>query len=66
MDNLQEKELHQLQQIQDKAKESCMAYFRLLHSLFQDSYCGLSNIGGRLSAPATIMYSAKVDMLIVD
>ncbi|GJU48013.1 hypothetical protein Tco_1217568 [Tanacetum coccineum] len=30
--NLQEKELHQLQQMQDKAKESCMASFRLLHS----------------------------------
>ncbi|GJS20426.1 hypothetical protein Tco_0449058 [Tanacetum coccineum] len=33
--NSQEKELHQLQQMQDKAKESCMASFRLLHSLLQ-------------------------------
>nr|GFB10282.1 hypothetical protein [Tanacetum cinerariifolium] len=30
--NLQERELHQLQQMQDKAKESCMTSFRLLHS----------------------------------
>ncbi|GKE09270.1 hypothetical protein Tco_1412821 [Tanacetum coccineum] len=27
-----EKELHQLQQMQDKAKESCMVSFQLLHS----------------------------------
>ncbi|GKE30063.1 hypothetical protein Tco_1445447 [Tanacetum coccineum] len=27
-----ERELHQLQQMQDKAKESCMTLFRLLHS----------------------------------
>ncbi|GJY69477.1 hypothetical protein Tco_0472459 [Tanacetum coccineum] len=30
--NSQERELHQLQQMQDKAKESCMVSFRLLHS----------------------------------
>ncbi|GJU23044.1 hypothetical protein Tco_1156386 [Tanacetum coccineum] len=30
--NSQERELHQLQQMQDKAKESCMTSFRLLHS----------------------------------
>nr|GEV44124.1 hypothetical protein [Tanacetum cinerariifolium] len=30
--NFQEKELQQLQQMQDKAKESCMVSFRLLHS----------------------------------
>ncbi|GJX73775.1 hypothetical protein Tco_0312370 [Tanacetum coccineum] len=30
--NLQERELHQLQQMQHKAKESCMKFFRLLHS----------------------------------
>ncbi|GKA23103.1 hypothetical protein Tco_0709065 [Tanacetum coccineum] len=30
--NFQERELHQLQQMQDKAKESCMVSFRLLHS----------------------------------
>ncbi|GJY93638.1 hypothetical protein Tco_0509420 [Tanacetum coccineum] len=30
--NSQERELHQLQQMQDKAKESCMVFFRLLHS----------------------------------
>nr|GEU39447.1 putative reverse transcriptase domain-containing protein [Tanacetum cinerariifolium] len=29
--NFQERELHQLQQMQDKAKESCMVSFRLLH-----------------------------------
>ncbi|GJW36653.1 hypothetical protein Tco_0059573 [Tanacetum coccineum] len=28
----QKRELHQLQQMQDKAKESCMASFRILHS----------------------------------
>ncbi|GJR65779.1 hypothetical protein Tco_0011844 [Tanacetum coccineum] len=31
----QERELHQLQQMQDKAKESCMTSFRLLHSFLQ-------------------------------
>nr|GEV23482.1 hypothetical protein [Tanacetum cinerariifolium]GEV23488.1 hypothetical protein [Tanacetum cinerariifolium] len=30
--NSQERELHQLQQMQDKAKKSCMVSFRLLHS----------------------------------
>ncbi|GJS37176.1 hypothetical protein Tco_0535558 [Tanacetum coccineum] len=30
--NSQKKELHQLKQMQDKAKESCMISFRLLHS----------------------------------
>ncbi|GKC41446.1 hypothetical protein Tco_1059168 [Tanacetum coccineum] len=30
--NSQEREMHQLQQMQDKAKESCMISFRLLHS----------------------------------
>ncbi|GJU78074.1 hypothetical protein Tco_1275144 [Tanacetum coccineum] len=30
--NFQERELYQLQQMQDKAKESCMISFRLLHS----------------------------------
>ncbi|GJT80190.1 hypothetical protein Tco_1054532 [Tanacetum coccineum] len=30
--NSQESELHQLQQMQDKAKENCMVSFRLLHS----------------------------------
>ncbi|GJZ32561.1 hypothetical protein Tco_0577997 [Tanacetum coccineum] len=33
--NSQERELHQLQQMQDKAKESCMTSFRLLHSFLQ-------------------------------
>ncbi|GJX19911.1 hypothetical protein Tco_0222588 [Tanacetum coccineum] len=33
--NSQERELHQLQQMKDKSKESCMASFRLLHSLLQ-------------------------------
>ncbi|GKA08188.1 hypothetical protein Tco_0687519 [Tanacetum coccineum] len=33
--NSQERELHQLQQMQDKAKESCMASFRLLHPVLQ-------------------------------
>ncbi|GKA38453.1 hypothetical protein Tco_0731004 [Tanacetum coccineum] len=33
--NSQERELHKLQQMQDKAKESCMASFRLLHSLLK-------------------------------
>ncbi|GJR60794.1 hypothetical protein Tco_1502956 [Tanacetum coccineum] len=30
--NSQEREMHQLQQMQDKAKEKCMKSFRLLHS----------------------------------
>ncbi|GKA01287.1 hypothetical protein Tco_0673952 [Tanacetum coccineum] len=33
----QEREMHQLQQMQDKAKESCMTSFRLLHSFLQTS-----------------------------
>ncbi|GJU75032.1 hypothetical protein Tco_1266437 [Tanacetum coccineum] len=33
--NSQESELHQLQQIQDNAKESCMTSFQLLHSFLQ-------------------------------
>ncbi|GKD27463.1 hypothetical protein Tco_1233677, partial [Tanacetum coccineum] len=33
--NSQEGESHQLQQMQDKAKQSCMASFRLLHSFLQ-------------------------------
>nr|GEU64365.1 hypothetical protein [Tanacetum cinerariifolium] len=33
--NSQEKELHQLQQMQDNAKESCMTSFQLLHSFLQ-------------------------------
>ncbi|GJX18167.1 hypothetical protein Tco_0218999 [Tanacetum coccineum] len=33
--NFQERELYQLQQMQDKAKESCMISFRLLHSHLQ-------------------------------
>ncbi|GJW72589.1 hypothetical protein Tco_0129506 [Tanacetum coccineum] len=33
--NLQERELHQLQQMQDNAKESCMTSFQLLHSFLQ-------------------------------
>ncbi|GJW31483.1 retrovirus-related pol polyprotein from transposon TNT 1-94 [Tanacetum coccineum] len=33
--NSQERELHQLQQMQDKANERCMASFRLLHSLLK-------------------------------
>ncbi|GJZ19594.1 hypothetical protein Tco_0556184 [Tanacetum coccineum] len=34
--NSQERELHQLQQMQDKAKESCMESFQLLHSLLKN------------------------------
>ncbi|GKC86239.1 hypothetical protein Tco_1141956 [Tanacetum coccineum] len=48
--NSQERELHQLQQMQDKAKESCMASFRLLHSLLKvlsnDDLKGTSIKGG--------------------
>ncbi|GKC17959.1 hypothetical protein Tco_1014741 [Tanacetum coccineum] len=33
--NSQERELHQLQQMQDNAKESCFTSFRLLHSFLQ-------------------------------
>ncbi|GKB10996.1 hypothetical protein Tco_0844919 [Tanacetum coccineum] len=33
--NSQERELHQLQQMQDNAKESCLTSFRLLHSFLQ-------------------------------
>ncbi|GKA98094.1 hypothetical protein Tco_0825988 [Tanacetum coccineum] len=38
--NSQERELHQLQQMQDKAKKSCMTSFRLLHSFLQKSNLG--------------------------
>ncbi|GJV75404.1 hypothetical protein Tco_1506988 [Tanacetum coccineum] len=42
-----ERELHQLQQMQDKAKESCMTSFRLLHSFLQVlSYNELKINGG--------------------
>ncbi|GJX93116.1 hypothetical protein Tco_0347702 [Tanacetum coccineum] len=34
--NSQEREMHQLQQMQDKAKEKCMESFRLLHSHLKD------------------------------
>nr|GEU32646.1 hypothetical protein [Tanacetum cinerariifolium] len=34
-DDIQERELHQLQLMQENAKESCMASFRLLHSFLQ-------------------------------
>nr|GEW96675.1 hypothetical protein [Tanacetum cinerariifolium] len=34
-DNIQERELHQLQLMQENAKESCMTSFRLLHSVLQ-------------------------------
>ncbi|GJU26753.1 hypothetical protein Tco_1165374 [Tanacetum coccineum] len=34
-DDIQERELHQLQQMQHKAKESCMKSFRLLQSHLQ-------------------------------
>ncbi|GJR78624.1 hypothetical protein Tco_0149409 [Tanacetum coccineum] len=34
--NSQEREMHQLQQMQDKAKEKCMDSFRLLHSHLKD------------------------------
>ncbi|GJZ17020.1 hypothetical protein Tco_0553143 [Tanacetum coccineum] len=33
--NSQERELHQLQQMQDDAKESCMTSIQLLHSFLQ-------------------------------
>ncbi|GJY06124.1 retrovirus-related pol polyprotein from transposon TNT 1-94 [Tanacetum coccineum] len=45
--NSQERELHQLQQMQHKAKESCMKSFRLLHSFLQVlSYNELKINGG--------------------
>ncbi|GJZ82698.1 hypothetical protein Tco_0647871 [Tanacetum coccineum] len=45
--NSQERELHQLQQMKYKAKESCMKYFRLLHSFLQVlSYNELKINGG--------------------
>ncbi|GJY29777.1 hypothetical protein Tco_0405544 [Tanacetum coccineum] len=34
-DDIQERELHQLQLMQENAKESCMTSFRLLHSFLQ-------------------------------
>ncbi|GJV09659.1 hypothetical protein Tco_1351200 [Tanacetum coccineum] len=34
-DDIQERELHQLQRMQENAKESCMTSFRLLHSFLQ-------------------------------
>ncbi|GJX15054.1 retrovirus-related pol polyprotein from transposon TNT 1-94, partial [Tanacetum coccineum] len=45
--NSQERELHQLQQMQDKAKKSCMTSFWLLHSFLQVlSYNTLKINGG--------------------
>ena len=55
MDNSQERELHQLQQMHDKAKESCMANFRLLHSFLQVlSYIKFKYMGGFERAFATL------------
>ncbi|GKF42908.1 hypothetical protein Tco_0126250, partial [Tanacetum coccineum] len=34
--NSQDRELHQLKQMQDNAKESCMVSFQLLHSHLKD------------------------------
>ncbi|GJR65497.1 hypothetical protein Tco_0011562 [Tanacetum coccineum] len=56
--NSQERELHPLQQMQDKAKESCMVSFRLLHShltaLSNNDLKGTSIEGGFERAFATL------------
>ncbi|GJZ48853.1 hypothetical protein Tco_0603043 [Tanacetum coccineum] len=56
--NSQERELHQLQQMQDKAKESCMVSFRLLHShlkaLSNNDFKGTCIEGGFERAFATL------------
>ncbi|GJT90609.1 putative reverse transcriptase domain-containing protein [Tanacetum coccineum] len=56
--NSQEIELHQLQQMQDKAKESCMISFLLLHShlkaLVNNDLKGTSIEGGFERASATL------------
>ncbi|GKE45241.1 hypothetical protein Tco_1472525 [Tanacetum coccineum] len=56
--NSQERELHPLQQMQDKAKERCMVSFRLLHShltaLSNNDLKGTSIEGGFEWAFATL------------
>ncbi|GJR78164.1 retrovirus-related pol polyprotein from transposon TNT 1-94 [Tanacetum coccineum] len=56
--NYQERELHPLQQMQDKAKERCMVSFRILHShltaLSNNDLKGTSNEGGFERAFATL------------
>ncbi|GKA96973.1 hypothetical protein Tco_0824867 [Tanacetum coccineum] len=56
--NSQERELHPLQQMQDKAKERCMVSFRLLHSyltaLSNNDLKGTSIEGGFERAFATL------------
>ncbi|GKB67946.1 retrovirus-related pol polyprotein from transposon TNT 1-94 [Tanacetum coccineum] len=56
--NSHERELHPLQQMQDKAMESCMVSFRLLHShltaLSNNNLKGTSIVGGFEQAFATI------------
>ncbi|GKA73558.1 hypothetical protein Tco_0779860 [Tanacetum coccineum] len=56
--NSQEREMHQLQQMQDKAKESCTISFRLLHShlkaLLNNDLKGTSIEGGFERAFATL------------
>ncbi|GKD02455.1 hypothetical protein Tco_1177429 [Tanacetum coccineum] len=56
--NSQEREMYHLQQMQDKAKESCMISFRLLHShlkaLLNNDLKGTSIKGGFERAFATL------------
>ncbi|GKE13662.1 hypothetical protein Tco_1421239 [Tanacetum coccineum] len=57
--NFQERELHQLQQMQDNAKESCIVSFQLLHShlkaLSNNDFKGTS-IGGGFKRAFTALF----------
>ncbi|GJX67462.1 hypothetical protein Tco_0303189 [Tanacetum coccineum] len=61
--NFQERELHQLQQMQDNAKESCIVSFQLLHShlkaLSNNDFKGTS-IGGGFERAFTALFDQDV------
>ncbi|GJY04558.1 hypothetical protein Tco_0370498 [Tanacetum coccineum] len=61
--NFQERELHQLQQMQDNAKESCIVSFQFLHSylkaLSNNDFKGTS-IGGGFERAFTALFDQDV------
>ncbi|GJZ22942.1 hypothetical protein Tco_0559981, partial [Tanacetum coccineum] len=58
--NSQERELHQLQQMQVKAKESWMASFRLLHLFLQVLSYNRLNIEGGFERAFTVLFDQDV------
>nr|GEW97718.1 retrovirus-related Pol polyprotein from transposon TNT 1-94 [Tanacetum cinerariifolium] len=58
--NSQERELHQLQQMQDKTKKSCMTSFRLLHSFLQVLSYNKLKINGGFERAFEILFEQDV------